>query len=176
MVMTQLFVGRKIDDKLRERIRKAYSNGESIYQISKDTGIHRNTISKIVADLARKRNQAKDERSLEQVSMDPVVIPTQRKYLNELSSYISHTMVRDTAKKLDAADTYIEIERTYRKSVENMGSDWNEFIDVAVQNLYDEMSEEYQRQLQEQERRKERKERMDFLKEAIEIKKMSDDK
>ena len=108
--------------------------------------------------------------------MDPVMISTQKKYESEMSSYISHTMVRDTAKKLDAADTYIGIERTYRKSVENMGADWNEFIDVAVQNLYDEMSEEYQRQLQEQERRKERKERMDFLKEAIEIKKMSDDK
>ena len=166
----------KIDDELRERIRKAYSSGESIYQISKDTGIHRNTISKIVADLARKQNQAKDERALEQVRMDPVMIPTQRKYLNELSSYLSHTMVRDTAKKLDAADTYIEIERTYRKSVENMGADWNEFIDVAVQNLYDEVSEDYQRQLKEQERRKERKERMDFLKETIEMEKIFDDK
>ena len=62
--MTQLFVGRKIDESLRERIRKAYSSGESIYQISKDTGIHRNTISKIVADLAHKQNQAKDERTL----------------------------------------------------------------------------------------------------------------
>ena len=80
-------------------------------------------------------------------------------------------MVRDTAKKLDAADTYIWIERTYGKSVENMGSEWNEFTDVAVKNLYEEMSEEYLKQLQERERRKERKERMDFLREAIEIKK-----
>ena len=88
-----------------------------------------------------------------------------------MSSYISHTMVRDTAKKLDAADTYIWIERTYGKSVENMGSEWNEFTDVAVKNLYEEMSEEYLKQLQERERRKERKERMDFLREAIEIKK-----
>ena len=85
-------------------------------------------------------------------------------------------MVRDTAKKLDAADTYIWIERTYRESVENMGADWSEFIDVAVKNLYDEMSEEYLRQLREWERRKERKERMDILKEAIEMEKMLDDK
>jgi len=137
----------KIDDELREGIRKACASGESIYQISKDTGMHMNTISKIVADLAHKQNQAKHERALEQVRMDPVMIPTQRKYLNELSSYLSHTMVRDTAKKLDAVDAYIEIERTYRKSVENMGSEWNEFIDVAVQNLYDEMSEDYLKQL-----------------------------
>ena len=85
-------------------------------------------------------------------------------------------MVRDRAKKLDAADTYVGIERTYGKSVENMGSEWNEFIDVAVQNLYDEMYKEYLRQLREQEKRKERKERMDILKEAIEMEKMLDDK
>lgn len=102
-----------------------------------------------MAHLARKQNQVKDERALEHVRMDPVMIPTQKKYLNELSSYLSHTMVRDTAKKLDAADTYIWIERTYRESVENMGADWSEFIDVAVKNLYDEMSEEYLRQLRE---------------------------
>ena len=149
MVMTQLFMRHKIDDGLREKMRRAYSNGESIYQISKDTGIHRNTISKIVADLSLKRNQVKDERALEHVRMDPVMIPTQRKYLNELSSYLSHTMAKDTVKKLDAADTYIEIERAYRESAQNMGSDWNEFIDVAVKNLYEEMSEEYLKKLQE---------------------------
>ena len=91
----------KIDDELRERIRKTYSSGESIYQISKDTGIHRNTISKIVADLAQKRNQVKDERALEHVRMDPVMIPTQKKYESEISSYFSHTMAQDTVKKLE---------------------------------------------------------------------------
>ena len=166
----------KIDDGLREKMRRAYSSRESIYQISKDTGIHRNTISKIVADLSRKRNQVKDERALEQVNVDPVMIPTQKKYESEMSSYLSHTTVRDTTKKLYAADTYIWIERTYRESAQNMGAEWNEFIDVAVKNLYDEMSEEYLKKLQERERRKERKERIEFLREAIEMEKMLDDK
>ncbi len=167
---------RKIDNEIRKKILKAYEAGQSIVKISEKNGIHRNTISKIVADLAQKKNRENEERALEQVRMDPVMISMQKKYESEMSSYISHTMVRDTAKKLDAADTYIWMEMTYRKSVENMGEDWNEFIDVAVKNLYDEMSEEYLRQLREQEKRKERKERIDFLKEAIKKEKMLDDK
>jgi hypothetical protein len=153
----------KIDDELRERIRKTYSSGESIYQIAKDTKLNWRTVAKIVADLVQKKNEAKDEHAKEELKKDPVMVPTMKKYLSEMSSTLSHTMAKDTVRKLDAANTYIEIEKTYRESVENMGADWNEFVEIAIENLYDDLTEMYLKQLQEYEEEKAYKERVQNL-------------
>ncbi len=150
----------KIDDELRGKIRKAYSSGESIYQIAKNTDIDRRAIAKIVADLKQKKNEAKDEHAKEELKKDPLMDPTMKKYYSEMSSTLSHTMAKDTVRKLDAANTYIEIEKTYRESVENMGANWNEFVEIAIENLYDDLTELYLKRLQEHEEEKAYKERI----------------
>lgn len=134
-----------ISEKQKADIINAFKVGETVDKIASDTRISSKTIRKILADIEI------DKQIDEKGKVDPILAQASPKYIKKQAEHLSTSMVRETDQLIENAKSYRPIETIYRRSVEKMGMDWFEFLEVAVENLYQEVKEEYMKKVEEAE-------------------------
>lgn len=68
---------------------------------------------------------------------DPLVRPTTNKFITLASSNLSEDMVRELEDRLKGAQALKDAEMLYRKNIEAMGFDWNDWVNTALETYYE---------------------------------------
>jgi len=107
------------------------------------------TYNSIVSDLRQKGIlppegivQKKDEEKEE--DKDILIKPTVTKFLTKSSDTLSDDMTKELQGRLKAAKALKDAEYLYRSNVESMGFDWNDWVETALKQFYQDTLEWYE--------------------------------
>lgn len=75
---------------------------------------------------------------------EPLVKPTRDMFILKAKQVLSDSMVKDLKERLSAAQVLKDAEYLYRKNIENIGFRWDQWVQKALQRLYDDTLEWYE--------------------------------
>ena len=126
----------EITPEKKAEVMEMLQNGIKHKQIKEETGISLRSIEKISQEL-KKSTGSSGKVDQENVPAHPIDKLLQRRSEQKIVEYSSDVILRDFKLEMEAARVLHQMELKYRQTIENIGLDWNDFLEIAIDRGYE---------------------------------------
>jgi len=141
----------RIDDADRKGIKLLAQDRQPISQIAKHIGSSYRTIKKIMSEMyangeltdedAEAYNLSKD--TDEEDKEDSTIPKTKKRFITKAAETLSDELLKDMKKRMSAAQILRDAELLYRKNLESIGFNWEDWVYNALDFFYSKTMEWY---------------------------------
>lgn len=93
-------------------------------------------------------DDGKDDPDADKEPEDPIIKPTRDMFITKAKQVLSDDMVKRLKGHLDAAEVLLNAETLYRKNIEAIGMNWDDFVQTALESYYMDTMEWYDKESQ----------------------------